>query len=194
MNFDNLFSKMRKHEDKEEIQISFYIIKYCNDHQCIISNSKLNMLLYFINIEYMLKFDGKPLFQQEFRTWKDGPFLPFVYDFFWIGMVYPIGREIKVSSEKKEIIDSVLKKRIACEEFELSEETHIKNGPCYTVYNKYKDENGICKATIKHQDIYSFYKKPWNRFRYFLFLPKWKWKIKRSNLVMFIKYKMGIWG
>ena len=158
LNFDNLFSKMRKHEDKEEIQISFYIIKYCNDHQYIISNSKLNMLLYFINIEYMLKFDGKSLFREEFRIWQDGPFLPFVYDFFWIGMVYPIGREIKVSSEKKEIIDSVLKKRIACEEFELSEEIKRKNGPCYTVYNKYKDENGICKATIKHQDIYSFYK------------------------------------
>ena len=111
-----------------------------------------------MNIEYLLKSHGKPLFQEEFKAWRHGPVLQSVYNYFCIGIVRPKEKEIKISKDKKEIIDSVLEKKASCSAFSLVEETHIKNGPWYTVYNKYKDENGICKATIKHQDIYSFYK------------------------------------
>ena len=111
MNLDDLFFEMKKRDEKEEIQLSFYVINYCIEHKYEITNLKLH---------------GKPLFQEKFKAWRHGPVLQSVYNYFCIGIVRPKEKEIKISKDKKEIIDSVLEKKASCSAFSLVEETHIK--------------------------------------------------------------------
>lgn len=64
----------------------------------------------------------------------------------------------EMSLEKKEIIDKVLKDKANKDAWTLVLKTHIKDGPWEQIYNKFKDEDCICKEKIPNKLIYEFYK------------------------------------
>ena len=74
MSLSEIFFQLEK-KDKETIKIAYLVIDYCNKHNIEITNLKLIKLLYFINIEYMLKNNGIPIFEEEFLAWRHGPVL-----------------------------------------------------------------------------------------------------------------------
>lgn len=163
MELSKILDSLKELENKETIKISYYIIKYCKDKNIDITNLKLLKLLYFCNIEYQLENNGRPMFSEKFLAWRHGPVLQSVYNYFCMGIVLPAEDKInfvfsEIPSDKKKVLDKVLKIKANKPTWELVEETHIANGPWINVYNGNKDNNGICQAEIDYEDIYKFYK------------------------------------
>lgn len=58
--------------------VSQYIIKRCNENDRMISNLKLQKLLYFVQAEFLVT-RGEPCFGEEIEAWDFGPVVPVVY-------------------------------------------------------------------------------------------------------------------
>lgn len=163
MSIKEIYEEFKQVPKQDTIKVSYYIIDYCVTKKYNITNLKLNKLLYFINIEYMLKNNGIPLFDEEFKAWRHGPVLESVYKYFRLGIATSPKERLELIKEnlkyeKLNIIDKVLNEKAQKTASELVEITHIKDGPWELTYNKNKDNNGICIASIPNQDIYNFYK------------------------------------
>ena len=63
----------------DALLIAKYVIWYCNDKNLIVSNLKLQKLLYFIQAAFLVE-KGTPCFYDEIEAWDFGPVIPVVYD------------------------------------------------------------------------------------------------------------------
>ena len=163
MDLQDIFKTQNMLNESEAVKISYYIIKYCKDKKIDLTNLKLNKLLYFVNIKYMLENNGNPLFNEEFLAWRHGPVLQSVYERFYFGITLVSVTKLEIimkqlSDKKIKIINEVLEKKGQISAWDLVLETHVSNGPWEVIYNNNKDINGICKTNIPHQLIYNFYK------------------------------------
>ena len=62
------------------LDVSRYIINFCNREEYLISNLKLQKLLYFVQAYYLgLSEEQKPCFEEDFEAWAFGPVVPEVY-------------------------------------------------------------------------------------------------------------------
>lgn len=61
------------------LDISRYIINYSNDCNYIISNLKLQKLLYFIQVYFLIE-AKKPCFNEVIEAWDFGPVIPVAYN------------------------------------------------------------------------------------------------------------------
>lgn len=60
------------------LDVSRYIINYCNDKNKNISNLKLQKILYFIQAYFLLA-KNEPCFKEEIEAWQYGPVAPEAY-------------------------------------------------------------------------------------------------------------------
>lgn len=63
------------------LDISVYIINYCNKSYYYISNLKLQQILYFTQIAFLVTYN-KECFQEEIEAWDFGPVIPTIYERF----------------------------------------------------------------------------------------------------------------
>lgn len=63
------------------LDISVYIINYCNKSHYYISNLKLQQILYFTQIAFLVTYN-KECFQEEIEAWDFGPVIPTIYERF----------------------------------------------------------------------------------------------------------------
>ena len=61
------------------LEVSRYIIKYSNERRYMISNLKLQKILYFIQA-YFLRLVGQPCFAGRIEAWDFGPVVPKAYN------------------------------------------------------------------------------------------------------------------
>lgn len=61
------------------LDVSRYIINYCNQHSLLITNLKLQKLLYFIQAQFLLINFNNPCFYQKIEAWPYGPVVPEAY-------------------------------------------------------------------------------------------------------------------
>lgn len=62
------------------LDVSRFIINYCNEKDYHISNLKLQKILYFIQAYYLSKTESKePCFKDVIEAWDFGPVIPVVY-------------------------------------------------------------------------------------------------------------------
>lgn len=61
------------------LDVSQYVIKYSNEQDYGISNLKLQKILYFIQVYFLLEKD-EPCFDDKIEAWDIGPVIPDVYD------------------------------------------------------------------------------------------------------------------
>lgn len=98
----------------EALNISYYLINLSGKKG--ISDLKLQNMLYFIQKEYLNKFD-KPAFLEEIETWKFGPAVPSIYyQFARYGSLPIMKNEILTSNifldkKLKQLIKKVFNKR-----------------------------------------------------------------------------------
>ena len=65
------------------LEVARHIVKYCNDHDYIVSNLKLQKLLYFVQAYFLIKSPTKePCFEDLIVAWDFGPVVPAVYSEF----------------------------------------------------------------------------------------------------------------
>lgn len=72
------------------IDVARYIINYANDNNMIVSNLKLQKILYFIQLEFLLRDKKEPCFKENIEAWNFGPVVPSVYHEFKIYGSLPI--------------------------------------------------------------------------------------------------------
>lgn len=75
------------------IDISNYLIKIANDKHEVITNLKLQKLLYFLQAAFLIEQD-KQLIEQKFQRWDYGPVIPDSYHFFKQFGSGPIGQPV----------------------------------------------------------------------------------------------------
>jgi len=62
------------------LDVSRFIINYCNEKDYILSNLKLQKMLYFIQAYYLSKTEKKePCFKERIEAWSFGPVVPVAY-------------------------------------------------------------------------------------------------------------------
>lgn len=120
---------------------------------------RLQKLLYFSEAEYMKKYNGKPMFLEDFFAWPSGPVIPSVYSKFaqfQTGeMTIVDGSPTSLDSEMLEILDYVFSKTINIDTMDLVEKSHVKDGPWSLVYD---DTDPKHKQVIEKKSIYNYYK------------------------------------
>lgn len=61
------------------LEVSRHIINYCNDNNYVISNLKLQKILYFVQAYYLISFNGEKCFNEKIEAWEFGPVIPEAY-------------------------------------------------------------------------------------------------------------------
>lgn len=147
--------------------VSNYIIEATNRYnkdksiqeQVMMSAKRLQRILYFCNIEYMRKYDGENLFDDNFYAWPTGPVIPgiyYVYTSYYIGKNIPIyeGERLNLTKEEKFIIHKILIQTQNLSTMDLINITNISGGPWQQFYNEH-DPKHI--QIIPKEEIYNFY-------------------------------------
>lgn len=155
------------------IAVANYLIEKTNAYntdkdfrnKIIMSSQRLQKLLYFSNIEYMFYFN-KPLVQDLFFAWPNGPAIPFVYTRYvqyQSGEMRPIGTMHEpLSYEERAVLDKIFNVTINITTATLVNISKVSNGPWHNVYNELDPEH---KQMILNDEMLNFYNK--GAIRYF---------------------------
>lgn len=130
-----------------------FIIEEVNKHnkgkalreQVIMSSKRLQKLLYFSDVLYMVEHNGTSMFKDVFYAWPSGPVIPSVYRKFMQyqdGKMHPYAGEIhdSVDDEMKETIQRVLRDTKEVNTCDLIKTSHEKGGPWESVYDEHDTE------------------------------------------------------
>ena len=61
------------------IDVARYVVNYANSHDMMVSNLKLQKILYFIQLNFLMKNPNSPCFSDDIEAWAFGPVIPEVY-------------------------------------------------------------------------------------------------------------------
>ena len=136
--------------------INMYNIKRPFNEQVMMTTKRLQKLLFFIEIEYMKKHNGEPLFYDEFHAWPQGPAIPLVYSEYMLhsdcnGMLRGVDEP---SKEEQEIVNKVLELTKNFDTIDLVKACSTKDSPWSMVYDE-KDE--MHRQVITKEKIYEYY-------------------------------------
>lgn len=151
------------------IAVANYIIEKINDfnrgkvlrQQIFLTTRRLQKLLYFCYVDYMVQNNGALLFEDEFTVWPSGPAIKNVYRKYMQMEDGPLKPKvdkpvIELTDDVKELIDNVLEKTQRLNTTDLIKITKIVDGPWEQIYNN-NDRN--YDKTIPREKIYEFYSK-----------------------------------
>lgn len=126
----------------------------------IMSCKRLQKLLYFSEVWYMIKHD-KPMLTDNFCAWPNGPVIPGVYDIFLgyqDGFMKPFepGKHTQLSQDEVEAIDEVFNYTTTMDTGSLVKLSHIPGGPWELAMAK-DTSDGECGPQISKDDMMHFY-------------------------------------
>lgn len=152
------------HDSIKALEVAKYILHFAYKRGDLITNLKLQKLLYYVQAWYLAKSKGKPLFSENIEAWQYGPVVKEVYDIYKCFGHNPINDESltdKFNLNEKLIrhIDSVLDNYMDYSASTLVKSIH-QDSPWLDTYSPNETKVISCK------DMYNFYKK--------MFLPKEK--------------------
>lgn len=146
-----------------------YIINQVNEYnkgkslreQIIMSSKRLQKILYFSDILYMIEHNGSSMFSDDFYAWPSGPVIPSVYRKFMQyqdGQMHPYVGDIheKTTSEMESTIARVIDDTKALDTNKLIEKSHVKGGPWSLVYN---ENDSSYENIVDKSQIFSYYSK-----------------------------------
>lgn len=153
-----------------------YIIQKTNKYNedrdfkdCILLTGKrLQKMLFFCDVKYMLQNNSESMFRDEFYAWPSGPVIPSVYYSymqFQNGTMQPIeeGKHSPLTSKMIDVIDKVFDETCKIDTFDLVERSHVAGGPWERAY---KEDDPKHDEIIEKQSIYEFYsslgRDPWS--------------------------------
>ena len=137
------------------LNISRYIIQYSNQQGYGVSCLKLQKLLYFLQAEFLLKYDY-PLFVEKIEAWPFGPVIPVSYYRYILfgSMDIPTRYDCKnfskdvISREHRKIINKLLDYFKDYSSVLLTDIT-IKQSPWINSFYRRSDNNEISVEDIK---------------------------------------------
>lgn len=150
------------------IEAANYLVDLTNHHndgrkygeRIIMSCKRLQKLLYFSDVQYMLWHDGESMFADDFFAWPSGPVIPSVYNKF---VQFQTGEMIRVegshtplTDEMKDALEKVFNDTISMSTSELVDQSHREEGPWSVAYDSNDPDH---KQVIDKTEIYNFYLK-----------------------------------
>lgn len=138
------------------ITIAKYIIKRCNENSIIISNLKLQKILYFIQAEFLVVTDS-PCFQETIEAWDFGPVVPEVYyEYRMYGSASipceDYNEQFMINPNDIEMINGIIDECAQFSAYQLVNITH-KQDPWINAYRSWR------KMPISNESIKEFFKK-----------------------------------
>ena len=135
----------------DALTVAEYVIYKCNEKDYIISNLKLQKILYFIQAEFLV-YTNNPCFKEKIEAWDFGPVVPEVYQAFKIyGSAHIPGltniNNINIAASDATLIDEIVSECSNYSASELVEITHNQM-PWLDAYKKYCN-NEITTESIK---------------------------------------------
>ena len=126
--------------------------------QVLMTSKRLQKILYFSDILYMLENNKKSMFKDEFYAWPSGPVIPYVYEEFMQyqnGAMRPHteGKHSRLTPSMISALDRVIDATMTLDTSELIKTSHVEDGPWQSVF----DETDY--KLISKSKIYSFYDK-----------------------------------
>ena len=120
----------------DAVSIAKYIISYCTDKQCPISNLKLQKMIYFSWIQFYKK-EKKYLFNDEICAWQLGPVVPKVYYEFCSYAGIPISRNysVDIATADRNTLNTIIDNYLPKSASSLVNQTHQPNKPWAIIYN-----------------------------------------------------------
>lgn len=128
----------------------------------IISNLKLQKLMYFVEAYYMVKYNKTEMFNTDWSAWDYGPVSKKLYNYFKKYGSIEISLTAKENDlidnlpiENKKVMDKVFEIFGNFNAFDLVTLTHLPNSPWYKIKNSYKfefdklNDSIISKKSIK---------------------------------------------
>ncbi|MBS7226291.1 MAG: DUF4065 domain-containing protein [Clostridiaceae bacterium] len=132
------------------LDIAKYVIYYCTKKGYLITNLKLQKILYFIQAIFLVN-TGSPCFKEEIEAWDFGPVVPEVYHeykFFGNSNIFLEDEDIPyINKEDKKLMKSMIDECSDYSAAELVSLTH-KQAPWKKAYKKYYN-NVISKESIR---------------------------------------------
>ena len=61
------------------LDVARYVVNYANENEMIVSNLKLQKILYFIQMQFLINDPERPCFDDDIEAWAFGPVVPEVY-------------------------------------------------------------------------------------------------------------------
>lgn len=129
--------------------------------QVIMSSKRLQKLLYFSDVLYMVEHNGESMFKDDFYAWPSGPVIPAVYRKFMMyqdGQMRPFSGEVHdtIDDEMENTIRRVLSSTIGIDTSVLIDKSHICGGPWQTVYD---ESNKDYDNVVDKKTIFEYYRK-----------------------------------
>ncbi len=133
------------------LDVARYIIWYCEREKYIVSNLKLQKILYFIQAKFLVE-KNTPCFSEKIEAWTFGPVIPEVHKQYKIfGNAHipcvNVQDDFKISEQDKALIDNMVDE---CSKFtasQLVEITH-RQTPWKKAYKSYQN-NEITQLSIE---------------------------------------------
>ena len=133
------------------LDVARYIIEYCKDEGYIVSNLKLQKILYFVQAEFLVKKD-EVCFDEKIEAWDFGPVVPKVYQEYKVfGSTNIITRNKKhifIESKDRNMINSIVDVCAKHSATELVDITHNQT-PWIESYDRFRN-NEITTDSIKN--------------------------------------------
>lgn len=124
------------------ITVTKYILLKAKENEKIVSNLKLQKMLYFIDLEYIKK-NNKKLIDESFEAWPHGAVIKSIYDQFKIFGANNIRlNDYEISKEDKDILDGLewcVLEYLKWKPWDLVELSHKPNGAWSKCYEKGKN-------------------------------------------------------
>lgn len=135
-------------------EVARYIIASCNSHKKIISNLKLQKILYFVQAEFLVSKDV-PCFSEQIEAWDFGPVVPDVYNKYKVygGGNIRLGDNIStgISKDDQELLNGIIDTCVKYSASALVDITH-RQTPWRTAYKP------KCNCVITNKSIKDFFK------------------------------------
>lgn len=128
---------------------SKYIVWKCINDGMPISNLRLQMILYCLQVEY-LKINLLA-FPDEIQAWGCGPVVPNVYYLYCGYGAMPITNIFglyNIDAKDKELVDFIIKKKRAMTPWQIAKEVCGTNSPWEVVYNKGNGNRAIIPISL----------------------------------------------
>lgn len=137
----------------------FDVARYILEKQGSISAWKLQKLCYYAQA-WSLAWTEKPLFEEEFEAWKNGPVCPRLFHehqgkFFVDASCIPFGSSANLDDDQRDTIDRVLAHYGDWEPFELREQTHAEDP--WKLARAGLPEDASSTATISKDSMGEYY-------------------------------------
>lgn len=129
------------------------------ENQVFMSSKRLQKLLFFSDVLYMLEHNGQSMYKDDYYAWESGPVIPSVYRAFMQyqdGAMYPQTDEphTPINDEMKHTIRRVLYDTRTLDTSELVRQSHQDGSPWQQVYIESASEHN---CAIDKDAIYKFY-------------------------------------